>query len=174
MTSAGSPGRSCCSEKMSTDTKNNVGMSCNSRLPRNVSMAFARLVRSLFQLQSDHAHETVSHLPITLKPRRVSDQHARVIEVENRRISQDDLGQFFINRLALRRVGGNARLVEQIVDFRVAIAGIIQGRLALVEGINVAVGISAAAPAEEKGLILAGLGLLERCCELGQDRKSVV
>src|SRR5262245_49733711 len=144
MTSAGSPGRSCCSEKMSTDTKNNVGMSCNSRLPRNVSMAFAAW--NLFQLQSDHAHETVSHLPITLKLRRVSDQHARVIEVENRRIFLNNLGHLFIDRLALRHVGGNARLVEQIVDFRVAIAGIIQGRLALVEGINVAVGISAAAP----------------------------
>src|SRR5262249_16484344 len=167
MTSAGSPGRSCCSEKMITDTKNNVGMSCNSRLPRKVSMAFARLARSLFQLQSDHAHETVSQLPITLKPRRVSDQHARVIEVENRRIFQNDLGQLFVDRLALGHVGGNARLVEQIVDLRIAIACIIQGRLALVEGINVAVGISAAAPTEEKGLILAGLGLLERCRELG-------
>src|SRR5713226_5490261 len=37
ITRAGSPGRSCCSEKMMTDTKNSVGMSCSSRLPRNVS-----------------------------------------------------------------------------------------------------------------------------------------
>jgi hypothetical protein len=41
MTNAGSPGRRCCSEKIITDTKNKVGMSCNSRLPMNVSIARA-------------------------------------------------------------------------------------------------------------------------------------
>src|SRR5215203_3204904 len=39
MTSAGSPGRSCCSEKMITDTKNSVGRSCTSRRPIRVSIA---------------------------------------------------------------------------------------------------------------------------------------
>ncbi len=37
MTRAGSPGSSCCSEKMITDTKNSVGTSCRSRRPRKAS-----------------------------------------------------------------------------------------------------------------------------------------
>ena len=41
MISAGSPGSNCCSEKMSTDTKNRVGISCSRRLPRRFNMADA-------------------------------------------------------------------------------------------------------------------------------------
>src|SRR3954447_9466022 len=39
MPSAGSPGGTCCSEKMITDTKNSVGRSCTSRRPMRVSIA---------------------------------------------------------------------------------------------------------------------------------------
>ena len=39
MTSAGSPGSNCCSEKISTDTKNSVGMSCSSRLAEEAQHA---------------------------------------------------------------------------------------------------------------------------------------
>src|SRR6516164_5681949 len=38
MTSAGLPGNRCCSEKISTDTKNRVGISCRMRLPRKFNM----------------------------------------------------------------------------------------------------------------------------------------
>src|SRR3569833_1742093 len=41
MTSAGSPGSRCCSEKIRLDTKNSVGMICAMRLARKVSMAGA-------------------------------------------------------------------------------------------------------------------------------------
>src|SRR5262245_35061561 len=38
MASAGSPGSSCCSPKMITDTNNSVGISCRRRLPSNRSI----------------------------------------------------------------------------------------------------------------------------------------
>src|SRR5262249_6657200 len=163
MTSAGSPGRSCCSKKMITDRKNSVGTSCSSRLPRNVSMARSASRRSpkyrrpLSELQPDHAHQAVRHLSIALEPSGMGDQYAPMIQVENRRVLEHGLGQLLVDRLALRHFGGNARFVEQLVGVRIAIAGIIQRRLALVEVIGVAVGIGAAAPAEQIGLIFAGL-----------------
>src|SRR6266540_1714358 len=43
MISAGSPGRSCCSEKISTDTKKSVGINCSRRLARKVSIASSPL-----------------------------------------------------------------------------------------------------------------------------------
>src|SRR5947199_9774123 len=41
ITSAGSPGSNCCSEKIRIDTKNSVGISCTRRRARKVSMAEA-------------------------------------------------------------------------------------------------------------------------------------
>src|SRR5215471_20544009 len=92
MTSAGSPGSSCCSEKIITDRKNNVGTSCSSRLPRKVSMGRSatggprKNPGSLPQLQPDHAHEAVRHLSVALEPDGMADQHAPMVEVENRRV----------------------------------------------------------------------------------------
>src|SRR5436189_1598097 len=100
MISAGSPGSNCCSEKMITDTKNNVGISCSSRLPRNVSIARRRSL----QLEPDHAHEPVGHLRIALKLGCMRDQHAAMIKIKLRDIGQDDPGDLFIDRLALARV----------------------------------------------------------------------
>src|SRR5450631_1452432 len=40
ITSAGSPGNRCCSEKIRIDTKNSVGISCRMRLPRKFSMGW--------------------------------------------------------------------------------------------------------------------------------------
>src|SRR5579862_6400289 len=41
ITSAGSPGNRCCNEKIRIDTKNNVGISCITRLARKLSMVHA-------------------------------------------------------------------------------------------------------------------------------------
>src|SRR4051794_4896439 len=43
ITSAGSPGNSCCSEKISTDTKNSVGINCIRRRARKLSMGHVPL-----------------------------------------------------------------------------------------------------------------------------------
>src|SRR3981189_2724372 len=108
MTSAGSPGNKCCSEKISTDTKNNVGMICRIRLPRKFSMArFVFRGRPLsLQLKSDHAYQPVRHLDIALKLFGVGDQNLAVEDVEQRFVVENDLGQLFVDRLSLPRVRG--------------------------------------------------------------------
>src|SRR5262249_8660943 len=115
MTSAGSPGKSCCSKKMITDRKNSVGISCSSRLPRNVTMATSanrqspKYRRPLSELQPDPPHQAVGHLPIAFEPSGMGDQHAPVVQVENRRVLEHGLGQLLVDRLALHHLGRNAR-----------------------------------------------------------------
>ena len=60
--------------------------------------------RSL-QLQPDHAHQSVGHLLVAFELRRVRDQDAAVIEVEQGLVLQHMLGELFIDRLALGLVG---------------------------------------------------------------------
>jgi hypothetical protein len=64
-------------------------------------------------------------LAITLQPNGMSDQDARMIEVNNRRGVEKELGQLFVDRLALPLIGQNARFVEQLVDVRIAKARIV-------------------------------------------------
>src|SRR5437879_5649226 len=93
ITSAGSPGNRCCSEKIRIDTKNSVGISCRTRLPRKFSMAFvSRAPPSSLQLQPDHAHQAVRHLPIALELRGVGDEKLAVIEIDDRLVVEHDLG----------------------------------------------------------------------------------
>src|SRR5262245_52885465 len=106
MTSAGSPGSSCCSEKISTDTKNNVGISWTMRRARKFSMARFEprpRFRSL-QLQPDHADEAVGHLLVAFELGGVRNQQPAVIEINDRQIVQRGLGQLLVDRLALRGI----------------------------------------------------------------------
>src|SRR5437660_5374859 len=103
MTSAGSPGSNCWSEKISTDTKNSVGTICAMRRARKFSMArlASRAQPRSLELQPDHAHEPVRHLPVTLQLGRVGDEQRAVIDVDDRQVGEQDLGQLFVDRLAL-------------------------------------------------------------------------
>src|SRR3954464_2694395 len=104
MTSAGSPGSNCCSEKISTDTKNSVGMSWRMRRARKFSMvsSVSRAQPRSLQFQPDHAHQPVGHLLVAFKLGGVGDQDAAVIDVEQSLFVQLGLRQFLIDRLALR------------------------------------------------------------------------
>src|SRR5271166_3715265 len=154
MTSAGSPGSKCCSRKMINDTKNSVGTSCRSLLPKKVSME-ARASPSP-ELQADHPYQTVGQLPVAFQPCGMRNQHKAVIEIELGNIFENDLGELFVHGLALRHIGERASLVEQLVGLRIAITGVILRRLAFMEDVEIAVGIRAAAPGQEKSLILPG------------------
>src|SRR3954453_6936777 len=115
ITSAGSPGNNCCSEKIRIDTKNSVGISCRIRLPRKFSMAHAqfdaresyvrRREKYSLQLQSDYAHQPVRHLLITFELGGMRDQELAVIEIDQRFVVEHGLGKLFVDRLALRRIG---------------------------------------------------------------------
>src|SRR4051794_36547727 len=122
MTSAGSPGSNCCSEKIRIETKNSVGMSWRMRRARKFSMASSVSLaqpRSL-QFQPDHAHQPVRHLLVAFELGRMRDQDAAVIEVEQGLFVQLGLRQFLIDRLALREVGDQPGVVERLVGLSVA------------------------------------------------------
>src|SRR5258705_13226350 len=104
MTSAGSPGSNCCSEKIRIETKNSVGINWTTRRARKFSMARSRVQQRSLQLQPDHAHQPVRHLLVAFELGGVCDQDAAVIDVEERLFLQHDFRQFFLKRLSLRLI----------------------------------------------------------------------
>src|SRR6185437_5660372 len=148
MASAGSPGSSCCSPKMITDTKNSVGMSCSRRLPRKPSIwirvsgvgsrvSLGRLVvnkyhlatpdprrptAALLQLGARQPDQAVGHLLVSIELGGVGDDHQPVVEVDDRALRQHLLGHLLIDGLALGQRALGARLVQPPVDVRVAVA----------------------------------------------------
>src|ERR1700728_1242456 len=89
ITSAGSPGSNCSSEKINTDTKNSVGISCRIRLARKLSMGrcFFRMQRGVagacaLQLQPDDTHQSVRHRLVALQLFGMRDQELAVEEVD--------------------------------------------------------------------------------------------
>src|SRR5439155_2219984 len=115
MTSAGSPGNSCCSEKIRIDTKNSVGMSWAMRRARKFSMVVSRAAAPSLQLQPNHAHQSVRHLLVAFELIGVRDDDAAVIEIEDRLIVELELRQLLVDFLALGRVGNETRVVERLV-----------------------------------------------------------
>jgi hypothetical protein len=57
------------------------------------------------------------------------DQELAVIEIDQRFVVEHNLRQPFIDRLALRRIGDQARIFERLVGLRVGIAAIVLRRL---------------------------------------------
>src|SRR5690348_5472943 len=131
MISAGSPGSSCCSPKISIDTMISVGMICSSRWTRKESTP------GLLELEADHAHQTVGHLPVALEPVGVRDQHLRVVEVDDRALGQVLGGDLLVGLLAVLELRLRARLGVGRVDFLVAIAVGVLRLAADMEGVGV-------------------------------------
>src|SRR5437763_7417450 len=161
---AGSPGSSCCSEKMSTDTKNSVGINCSRRLPRKVSMAVGYVVSPCIsvRLQSDHAHDAVRHGLEAGQTGRVRDQIALMVQIDDAFFVQHLLGDSLVDRLALLGLVGQSRLVEPGIDVLVAKIADVLRRLALVEDIGIAVRVRPTPPPDLKSLEAAGFRLVER------------
>src|SRR4051794_7321814 len=113
------------------------------------------------QLQPDHAHQAVGHLLVAFEPRGMSDQKLAMIEIDQGLVVEHDLGQLLVERLALRGIGDEAGVFQRLVGFGTGIAAVVLRRPGVQEDIGVAVGIDAAAPADQERLELAGLRLLE-------------
>src|SRR3954467_12701300 len=163
ITSAGSPGNNCWSEKISTDTKNSVGTICTMRRARKFSIV-ARLFRTMspsLKLKPDHAHEAIWHLLIALELGRMRDQERAVIDVYDRQVVEQDLVQLGVDRLALLDVGRRPSFFQQLIGLQIRIDAIVLRCLAAHEDVGVAVWVDAAAPVDLEDLELAGLGLLE-------------
>src|SRR5689334_18680642 len=103
-----------------------------------------------FELQPDHAHQAVGHLPVALDLVAVGDQHLRVPEIEEAAVDagQDLGGDLLVDRLAAGLVADPARLLVQRIDLGVAVLAVVQRRFAGLDDVGVAVGIGAAAPTE--------------------------
>src|SRR5262245_43309834 len=160
MTSAGSPGKRCCSEKIRIDTKNSVGISCAIRRARKLSI-------SSLQLQPDDANQPVRHLPVALEPGGMRNQDLAVIEVENGFVVKLALRQLLVDPLALRAIGCKPRVLERLIGLGIAPNTIILRSTRVQEDIAVAIRIDTPAPGQEVGLVLAGFGLLQRSCKFG-------
>src|SRR5438874_2470419 len=121
ITSAGSPGSNCWSEKMITDTNSSVGISSRRRRPRNVSTAAVPCplrkpnARPSFQLQSDHPYQSIRHLRIAFEPGGMSNQRTAMVEVDDGAVAEKDVGDLLVDRLALGRIGYRPRFIEQLV-----------------------------------------------------------
>src|SRR5436190_13728342 len=161
MTSAGSPGSNCCSEKIRIETKNSVGISWTTRRARKFSMARSQVPQRSLQLQSDYAHQPVRHLLVTFELRRMRDQDAAVVNIEERFFLQHDLRQLLIDCLALRLISDEAPVIERLVGLLVGPGAVVLRRVGLLEDVGVAVRIDPAAPGQEIGLVFSGLSLLQ-------------
>src|SRR4051794_39168272 len=174
ITSAGSPGSRCCSEKIRIDTKNSVGISCSRRLVRKFSIGrYFGLSSSSLELQPDDAHQPVRDRLVAFELRGVGDQVPAVIDIDDRLVLEDRFRHLLVDLFALRQVGHEPGIVERLVDVRVGIGAVVLRRLGLLEDIGVAVRIDPAAPVEDEGLIFAGFGLLERGGELGDPDPQI-
>src|SRR5258706_13788087 len=90
MAIAGSPGRSCCSPKISTDTRKSVGRIAERRFARKATIAV--LVRSAL-LQALQAHEAVGHGAQARELVRVDPQPIAVVQVDDRPVLHDVRGE---------------------------------------------------------------------------------
>src|SRR5471032_2271423 len=119
MISAGSPGSSCCRPKISIDTRISVGMICSSRRVRKTSI--------LLELQSDHAHQPVGHLPVAVELVAVRHQYLRMIEVEDRTgaFRREPGRDILVRGLAVGCRALGARLVLCCVDLGIAELGVV-------------------------------------------------
>src|ERR1044071_8824400 len=83
MTSAGSPGNSCCREKMITDTKNSVGINCSRRLPRKSSIGDRQendpVRRSRFEPDPYDTHQAIRELLVAFQTIRMGDDDEAVV-----------------------------------------------------------------------------------------------
>src|SRR6202043_1682534 len=114
------------------------------------------------ELQPDHAHQPVRHLPVAFELRDMRDQPLAMVEIDDRLVIEHDPGQLLIDRLALCGIGDETRVFHQLVGFRVGIAAVVLRRAAMQKDVGVAVGIDAAAPVDLKHLKISGRGVLER------------
>src|SRR6476661_8700148 len=80
------------------------------REQRNSSRSLSSL-----ELQPDHAHQPVRHLLVAFELGGVRNQNPAVVDVKERLVLRHRFGQLLVDRLALRHVGDESRIVERLV-----------------------------------------------------------
>src|ERR1041384_829319 len=120
---AGSPDNNCCSPKISSDTKNNVGTISAIRRSRNVVINQTSL--QLDPLRADQA-VGIGREPGKLRAHAV--EIFVVPQIDQRPVGQNALGDFRIMRHSLGGIGGLARRIELAVEIGVAVMPGVEGR----------------------------------------------
>src|SRR5471030_1918606 len=121
----GSPGSIFCKPKIIIDTRISVGIATSARLA---------MIRSMEGLPLDaHATQTDQPVRIGREALHFLRQRARPrlrVEIDDRIFIGEDLLRGVIDRLAFGYRRFHARIVEQLVDIRIAIAPVVQVALA--------------------------------------------
>src|SRR5262249_8517302 len=129
----------------------------------------AFIVFLLLEREAHDAHQPVGHLGKAVDAVAERDQDLRMVEVEEASggAGQHLGGDLLVHRLSCGGTAGARRLLLEGGDLGIEIAVVVERPLADLGDERVAVGVGAAAPAEQVELVVAFLGLLDRGRELG-------
>src|SRR5919112_634054 len=169
MTVAGSPGIRFISEKHTTLTMKSIGSVRSRRRIRNATPE--NLLPVLLLLLLAHASEPQDAVRVGLEALDCG-LHGEVrglvvvVEVDVGHVLVQDLHDLAVELLAPVPVAGDARLVEELVHLRVAVARVVEVAVGHREVVDVQVRVDPAAPAEEQGLEVAVGGVIEQRPEL--------
>src|SRR5882724_4885422 len=101
------------------------------------------------ELQSLNAHETVRHRAEPVELGGIGPQPMTMVEIHDRPILERDRRHLLEGLPPFAGVARRSRLVQELVDLRLAVAGVVERLLASVEAEDVSVGIGAPAPRED-------------------------
>src|SRR5918998_781730 len=161
---AGSPGIRLIMEKQRTLTMNRRGTFSKTRLTRKAPPLPPLLPFAHVREQQDAVGvgREALHVGLHGEVRR----RVRVVEVDVRDVLVQDLHRLRVELLAPRLIARRARLVQEVVHLRVAVAGVVEVAVGGHEVVDVEVGVDPAAPTQVQRLEVAAGRVLEKRPEL--------
>src|SRR2546427_2949640 len=159
MTRAGSPGIMRTPVNTMTVISASVTAEMNARRTRNS-------ITALLPARSLDADQPVGDGRIAFEVLRERDDVVLEVEVDDAPARQEQVVGLTVERRPLADVAHLAGLAEERVDLLVARERLVEAATARVELGDVVIGVHPAAPADEEGLVLAVLVVLERGGEL--------
>src|SRR5256712_1598317 len=166
MTRAGSPGIMRTPVNTMTVISASVTAEMNARRTRNS-------ITALLPARSLDADQPVGDGRVAFEVLRERDDVVREVEVDGAPARQEQVVGLTVERRPLADVAHLAGLAEERVDLLVARERLVEAAAARMELVDVVIGVHAAAPADEEGLVLAVLVVLERGGELLGSQRDV-
>src|SRR5712691_149342 len=166
MTRAGSPGIMRTPANTMTVISASVTAEMNARRTRNS-------ITALLPARSLDADQPVGDGRVAFEVLRERDDVVLKVEVDDVPARQEQVVGLTVERRPLADVAHLAGLVQERVDLLVARERLVEAATARVELVDVVIGVHPAAPADEEGLVLAVLVVLERGGELLGSQRGV-
>src|ERR1700712_5579022 len=176
MACTGSPGSSFCRVKTNSETRISVGMALSRRRRMKVSMATPRgrggYTQGAGSFEGDvvQANQAIGIGHETGQVAAHGDDSWVEVQVTGRHIVGQQAQGLEIQGLTLRLIVHGARLVQQLVEFRVAEVSVVLAALAGHELMNVTVRIRPPGPGAHADLEIARLLFAEQRGVLGGDQ----